>query len=190
MTKIYFEDISNLTQADYTLGYSLLCNALRDKIDTKKREDKKRQSLLGYMLFYRAAQELYGKTDFDVSVSKDGKPSVDFCNFSISHSENMVCCAVSDRPIGVDIQKIYSVEKRGKYCFFNQQETHYVNQDGREITQKFFEIFTKKEAALKLLGGKISDMKNIDTFDKKYTFKTEKKGEYMLSICSFFDIDI
>lgn len=183
MIKIYNAKITDFTQADYTKMYSLLDCALKEKIDFKKNNDDKMRSLAGLILLYRGAYELYGKTGFDITFNKYGKPLCDFCNFSISHSKERVICAFSDADIGIDIQKIDDIKPREKYKFFNQKENFYVNQNDRFISERYTEIFTKKEAAIKMLGLSIANASDIDTFSNEYCFKTQEKDGFVFSIC-------
>lgn len=184
MISIYFSNLSNYTQADYTEEYGLLDCVLKAKIDKFATSKRKKQSLCGYMLLRRAVFDLYGKTDIKLSFNKNGKPYCDFCFFNISHSEDAVVCAVSDRNVGVDIQKITNVKPREKYKFFTKQENEYVNFDKDLLNERYIEIFTKKEAAVKYLGEKISYAENIDTFSGKFAFKTEKVRDYLLTVCA------
>ena len=67
MIKQYSAKITDFTQADYMKQYSLLECDIREKIDAKKSENAKKQSLLGYILLYRAVKELYLKSQFKIS---------------------------------------------------------------------------------------------------------------------------
>lgn len=183
MIKIYNAEVTDFTQADYANMYSLLERALKVKIDSKKNDVDKMRSLVGFILLYKGVGELYGKTDFDITFNEHGKPLCDFCFFSISHSEERVVCAFSDTPIGADIQKIHDVKPRGKYRFFNQKENCYVNQNNDLLSERYTEIFTKKEAAVKMLGLSIANAADIDTFSNEYCFKTQEKEGYIFSIC-------
>lgn len=183
MIKIYNAKVTDFTQADYTKTYSLLERALKEKIDLKKNNDDKMRSLAGLVLLYRGAYELYGKTRFDITFNKYGKPLCDFCNFSISHSGDRVICAFSDMPVGADIQMIYDIKPRGKYKFFNEKENFYVNQNSALLSERYIEIFTRKEAAVKMLGLSIAHASEIDTFSNKYCFETRKTDGYVFSIC-------
>lgn len=184
MIKLYFDKITEYSQADYTKMYSLLECAIRQKIDAKKQNADKQRSLIGYTLLYRGFSELYNKTDVKITFNQHGKPLCDFCFFSISHSDECVVCALSDMPIGIDIQKIPDVIEREKYKFFNPKENFYVNQNGKFTSEKYIEIFTKKEAAVKMLGLSLSQSWEIDTFSSEYRFKTDFRDDYVITICT------
>ncbi len=184
MIKIYRSSIDDFTQADYTKQYSLLDVALRNKIDAKKQNEQKKCSLVGYILLYRGIYELFGKKKFEITFSKYGKPLCDFCFFNISHSNKQVVCAISDKPIGVDIQKIKDQPYRDKYKFFTDKENKYVNETSDLLSLRYTEIFTKKESAIKLLGETILHGGMVDTFSKDFVFDTKFDAEYVLTICT------
>ncbi len=183
MIKQYKANITDFTQADYTNWYSLLECAIREKIKNKNNSISQKQSLLGYTLFYRAAEEIYQKKQFKINFNKYGKPLCDFCYFSISHSEEQAICVVSDKAVGVDIQKIQEIKPRAAYKFFNAQENDYVNQNENLISRRYIEIFTKKEAAVKMLGLSIAHAGNIDTFSNEYSFEIEEIDGFCLCVC-------
>lgn len=183
MIKIYSAKISDFTQADYTAMYSLLDCALKQKIDTKKQPRDKMRSLCAYILFYRGAYELYGKTAPVVSFNENGKPLCDFCHFSISHSEDCVVCAFGNEDMGIDIQKIKEIKKRDTYPLFNSAENEYVNSDSKLVSQRYTEIFTKKEAAIKMLGSTLAKGGLIDTFSTDFKFETQISDGFITTLC-------
>lgn len=184
MIKLYKAQITDFNEADYAKMYSLLDYALKQKVDFKKCKTNKKQTLAGYILLWQGAKEVYGESDFKISFNQYGKPICDFCEFNISHSKQWVVCAFSDKPIGVDIQKISHIKPRQRYKFFNQKENIYVNQNYDFLSEKYIEIFTKKEAALKMLGLPIFNAAKIDTFSDEFCFKVKKFDEYILCICT------
>lgn len=184
MIKVYFAKITQYSQADYAEMYSLLECAIRQKIDAKKQNLNKQQSIVGYSLLYRGFEELYQKTNVKIEFNQYGKPNCDFCFFSISHSKEYVVCALSDQPIGIDIQKNTHIEYRDRYKFFTDKESCYVNQNIDFLSQKYLEIFTKKEAAIKMLGLSLSRCSQIDTFLDLYNFKTDIYDDFVITICT------
>ncbi len=184
MIKLYTAKTTDFTQADYTNQYSLLECAIREKIDAKNTEISRCQSLAGYILLYRSIGELFPKEKLKVSFNKHGKPLCDFCFFNISHSIDQVVCVVSDKPIGVDIQQIRPIKLRKSYMLFNEKESDYVNRNAELISQRYVEIFTKKEAAIKMLGLSLSQAATINTFSQEFDFKTYQKDNFFITVCS------
>ena len=183
MIKIYEALITDFTQADYTKEYILLDCAFKEKICAKKSQLDKMRSLAGRILLRRGAAEIYAKTEFDITYNKNSKPLTDFCFFNISHSENRVVCVFADGPVGIDIQKIIQVRKREKYKFFTDFENAYINADENLISQRYTEVFAKKEAALKMLGLSIAEFGKIDTFSKEYKLSVQAKDGFVMAVC-------
>lgn len=113
------------------------------------------------------------------------KPMADNCFVSISHSGDMVAVCTSDRPIGIDIEKINAsrnLEKLSKRVFKGQELEFFTK---NPTPKNFYEIWTKKEAYSKINGqGAIEIMKGFDIFDlQTYEFQTEIIDDYVLSVC-------
>ena len=184
MIKLYKININEISAADYTRVYNLLADDLKQKIDAKQNADDKKRSLAAFLLLFGGAKELYKRDDFEIKFNENGKPICDFCHFNISHSGEWAVCVFSDTPIGVDIQQIKDIKMRGNYRFFTTREAEYVNSDTALLPQRFTEIFTKKEAAVKMLGGSLASMASrIDTFSPEYNFETLIHKKFIITIC-------
>ena len=148
----------------------------RERIQSFRFLDDQKRSVAGEML----ARKLISKStsiepgDILFSKTKFGKPfaeNVDI-EFNISHSNDMVACAVDKLPIGIDIEKIrpinLSVAKHfcsadDMFYIFGQNPT--INElqysEDIEILKRFFEVWTKKEAYGKCKGTGIIDAKSL-----------------------------
>ena len=86
--------------------------------------------------------------------------------FSVSHTEDLWVCLISDgeNPVGVDIQKIKETrQERIAERYFTDEEKEYLNEK-RECA--FFEIWTRKEAYAKYTGrGLTKELAEISTLD-------------------------
>lgn len=111
-------------------------------------------------------------------------------HFNISHSGDYVVCAVSDKEIGIDIEKIRDVHPRSAERFACPEELEYIN----STENGFFEIWTLKEAYFKCIGtGLGSDIKNVSFHIKQNEIKCSEQGfeclfykianGYICSIC-------
>lgn len=70
-----------------------------------------------------------------------GKPLTEDAHFSVSHSGSVVACAVSDVPVGIDVERIRPVPPRlGRALGEWQSE------------EDFWQLWTHREAALKCRG--------------------------------------
>ena len=115
----------------------------------------------------------------------NGKPFIDkgVAFFSISHTKNRVYCAVSDKNIGIDAEFLSCRrdEKIQKFAnrFFAEKEIEFIEKEG--FSEKaFFEVWTKKEAYIKLKDLTLADIKKIDT--SKLNIRTYTDGKYTVSI--------
>lgn len=184
MIKLYIADIYDFNQADYAKMYSLLDCAMKQKIDKKNNIKDKIRSLSGWILLWRGVYELYGKTDIVITFNSHGKPLCNLCYFNISHSGDRVVCVISDREVGIDIQQVRDIKPREIYKFFNSNECSYVNEDKNNISKRYTEVFTKKEAAVKMLGIALSNSCKIDVFSNEFSFETKYFDDFVLTICT------
>ncbi len=146
-----------------------------------------------YEFVTKLAAEKYniGKSNLILSKGTHGKPyfeNLPHFHFNISHSGEFQVIAISDRPIGVDIERLKSVNLNvaKRFC---EDEYDYVTE--RDCDYRFIEIWTKKEACLKYLGeGLHGSLKSFSVFKTDTPIKTFKKGECLISVCGTEDFEI
>lgn len=131
-----------------------------------------------YLLLKELLREHYGITeDVEFGYGPYGKPflkSFPGIHFSMSHCPGAVFCGVGDAPVGVDVEEIqYDEDVAGEV--FSVEELNMIHMaDVREI--RFTELWTKKEAYLKLTGtGIADDLKTILSAEVRsgVSFETE-----------------
>ncbi len=139
---------------------------------------KKKESFL-------AAEALINMGAENLHYNEKKKPLADNCFVSISHCEHMVAVCTSDKPIGIDIEKINTQRDLDKIAkrFYHGKESEYFNKN--HTADVFFEIWTKKEAYSKIGGEGVGEIyKGFDVLSiEDYIFTTEKIDDYILSIC-------
>ncbi|MCQ2071246.1 MAG: 4'-phosphopantetheinyl transferase superfamily protein [archaeon] len=129
-------------------------------LNTEDRVRSITAGLLIRLLEKRYATEMY--------IGPFGKPLMrdDTVQFNISHSGNLVVCAVSDRPVGVDVQTIEE--------FDDGLLAHILTPSEREIFDKnrsntlFTDIWASKESYVKAVGT------GLYTEPTTFTVLTEK----------------
>jgi 4'-phosphopantetheinyl transferase len=72
-------------------------------------------------------------------------------HFNLSHSEKYVACAVSDSPVGVDIERIHDVDLTIAQHYFFGSEYHQI-QNSTNKQRTFFEFWVLKESYMKMTG--------------------------------------
>ena len=130
------------------------------------------------------------KKTFGIDIAKQefayteyGKPYLSdyrHVHFNISHSGEYVACAVSDKPVGVDIQKIgeYNCDVAKRVC--NEKELKQI-ENSSDKASEFTKLWTQKEAVLKMYGTGIAsgDIKNcLDN----HNVQSKRIEDYWISI--------
>lgn len=115
--------------------------------------------------------------------------------FNLSHSGEYVVCAVSDREIGVDIQKcsamnIIRIARR----FYSEEECRALEacETEEERQQYFFRLWARKEAYGKLLGEGIFGVVSVNLLPDESSMTAQKEllwhewsfpEEYRIAMC-------
>ena len=174
--KFYQYDIRDLSDEKYIHYYSLMSKEKKRRVDRFRFENDKQRTVAGEMLARRAISEWCGVPEESIAfeVAEHGKPYAKDLNieFNISHSADMVVCVVDDKPVGVDIEKIRPVDLNTAKRIFGEEVgyifgsvpdiedyNHYLND---AVLQRFFELWTKKEAYGKLVGTGLFAVLNVD----------------------------
>ena len=123
----------------------------------------------------------------DFYVDENGKPQSDKCKFNISHSLGMVVLVVSNKPIGIDIEKIREYDLDLKRFISSDEEFDYIKTD-----KDFFSIWTSKESLVKAYGTglktKVNEIPGLPIEgrkkyrDKIYLSKQLIIGDYVMNI--------
>lgn len=106
--------------------------------------------------------------------------------FSVSHSDNRIAFAGGNFPIGIDVERISRGSIKIAKRFFTDNEYNFIKA-GREQSEAFCEIWTAKEAYVKMLGvGLSKPFKSFDVLDKSLDccFMTKRLPEYILTVCA------
>ncbi|MDO3677728.1 4'-phosphopantetheinyl transferase family protein [Paenibacillus ehimensis] len=89
-----------------------------------------------------------------------GKPSLDgFPNihFNVSHSGEWVVCAISEQPVGVDIERQQYIDFSWSYHYFATEEAYDLQQRPfAERLSYFYDLWTLKESFIKQRGVGLS----------------------------------
>jgi 4'-phosphopantetheinyl transferase len=90
----------------------------------------------------------------EISLGTHGKPQVPGLEFNISHSENLAVYAISQQPVGIDVEYRRSMEIAGLIQRFFAPAELAVWQQLPSAQQElaFFRAWTMKEAYLKAIG--------------------------------------
>ena len=152
--------------------YPFIISEQRQRIDSFLHVEDALRSLAGEWLTRLVLSEKLNLNIFDITFEygKNGKPfynSPSGLHFNISHSENWAVCAVSEMPVGIDIEIIQPIDLSiAKDCFTHIEfETLSQIADESEQLDYFYKIWTIKESYLKAIGSGFS--KAPDSFGTK-----------------------
>ena len=194
----------------YEKAYSLIPEYRRVKADKMKMRENKLQTVTAGLLLNYAVGKWNSRVngegdsvyyenvgifsvieannqcfDYDIAYNSQGKPYfLSHCEifFNISHSSNYVACAISDRPVGIDIEGGRKARQNLAKRFFDESEASWINECQSE--ERFFRIWTLKEAYGKATGKGV-----LDILDKiVYRLKEGKMTAYIDDVPQNFTI--
>lgn len=152
--KIYFADIEALnSDAVFDSLYNSLSEERKAKADRLKTKRDKLLSV-GAGALLQKALFLEGIEKCEVITAENGKPFLKNhpeIFFNLSHSENMIMCAVSDCEVGCDIEKIKETTNNIAKRYFTDIENKEIASASKR-DEMFFRIWTLKESYMKALG--------------------------------------
>ena len=173
---------------DFNLSEALaeISDQRREQALKFKHEQGQRLCVLAYQLLKQGLREEYGITDNPIfEYNEHGKPSIvghPEIFFNLSHCKEAVVCAISDKPIGVDVECIREAKESLINYTMNEEEKQMIS-DSDNPSSTFIRLWTMKEATSKLVGtGITNDVKMlVDTTKYKYT--TVDKQRYIYTVC-------
>ncbi len=205
-TKVYVSD-TGLLKDKGVFGelYKTVSPDRQRKIDAFLFEKDKRLCLAAELLLKKGLSDA-GIESFKVKCGAFGKPYIEnegIC-FNLSHSEEMVMCAVSSEEVGCDVEKITDIDLEIAKRFFYTTEYDAITaaQSDEERKDIFFRLWTLKESFMKATGlgmklpldgfrididgTEITVHQNIN--QKRYFFKEYNfNNGYKYAVCSLAD---
>ena len=172
--------MDDFSREAYAAAYSALTPSRRTHIDRLRLEKDKQRSLAAELLLKRVLREHCGITDVQLHRAENGRPYLTGCDLfvSLSHCEDLVACAVSTEPVGIDAERIRPIKRTLPDHVCTEDELQYV-QEGDSL-HRFFEIWTAKEAYFKKCGTGITSLKSVSVLPlKRQLFCV---GDYLVQI--------
>ncbi|WP_295113170.1 4'-phosphopantetheinyl transferase superfamily protein [uncultured Methanobrevibacter sp.] len=198
MIKLAYCNVENL---DLKKGYVMVSNSRKSKIDKYIFDRDKKLSCGVYLLLFRLLKQ-EGITDPIIKTEKFGKAYIsnyENIHFNVSHSKNMICCAISDKPVGTDIEyNDPTIDLDiAKHYFFNSEYETIMNSSNP--ADEFFNYWVLKESYMKYTGlGFRLDLNSFEIMmNNEITLKNDKKNikfdlfdtdEYKLGIASHYNV--
>ncbi len=120
---------------------------------------------LGYILLIHALREEgVFKEMPEFSYNEHDKPflkNYPGWYFNISHSKTAVCCVLSRKEMGIDIEEVGEYKESLAAYICNDKELESLH-DSENKADDFYKLWTRKEAVFKMIGSGITnDIKDI-----------------------------
>ena len=156
-----------MTDTEYQNWYAMMSEEKQQRADRFHFDDDKKRIVAGEMLARMVISDRCGVSPDSIvfKTGANGKPYAEKLQveFNISHSGDFVVCAVSDRPVGIDIEKVRPINLRiaKKICTPDEiqylfghipTEDEFIITEDREILERFFSLWTRNEAYGKCTG--------------------------------------
>ena len=160
--RIYSINVNGLSDEELRRGFEQMSDGRKESVMRMHNKKKRNLRICADMLCRKAIAEFCGVNTDEIrfTLSPSGKPYVNNLPvyFSISHSGNLAVCAVSEKEIGIDIEKTRELHPRISEKFCTESEAEYI----RTAENGIFRIWTLKEAYFKCIGtGLGTDIKNV-----------------------------
>ena len=186
--KWYHLDVRDMTKAQYDEYYAIADEVRRRKADACRMEEDRLCSIAGDHLARLAISEHCGVPMESIRFGRTekGKPyaiGLDV-HFNISHSGSLTVCAVSDKPVGIDVQIMRPLKANLTRKVCTHEELRYIGTEelAGEALVRFYRVWCTKEAYFKWLGTGITDLKSFDTMAHIMSGGTFQIDDYMISI--------
>lgn len=131
----------------FNIDKDICCLERKKELETIKNDEVKKQKFYVWKLLETALEKYlnYDLQDIKFTHLPNGKWICNKCHFSLSHSDNVVAVAISDKPVGVDIQLQKEIEN------INLFKKHLLNENEmkRVPNNYLLEAFAMKEAMFK-----------------------------------------
>ena len=189
----WFCDVSPLSDpALFSRSLSLLPWEERRERVMRYRFDKDRRLCLGAGLLLAYALRRAGVSDLGLRSLPGGKPVLSArpdIHFNLSHSGTLAVCAVSDQPVGVDVEAVQSANPEIAAMCFLKQEQEWIDQSN-DPDRAFTRLWTRKESYLKRLGtGLVNDLRVFSvlpggSMPEGVTFYEHEEMSHLICVCT------
>ena len=170
---VRFLDVNTVTPEQLALWESWLTEEKRQRIDCLPEKARLLSLCADGLAREMLAQKLgLAPQEITFTYTETGKPVTDGAFFSISHSGDVAACAVSDREVGLDMERIRPVPARLGRALEGKWQT----------AEEFWQLWTRREAALKCRGGTWREWRREEDDDFVFTHPTALQG-YVAAVC-------
>ena len=166
------------------------CEERQAQIDKARSERVKRERYFAWRLLEHALWHSKGKTtsEMELTLSPSGKWESPYIYLSITHSGDLVAVALSNAPVGIDLEPIGSPrpERFAERVLGKEEMAEYRSTEESDRLALIYRKWTEKESLFKKEGGTAFIPKAIDTTQGGViSYELEMNGDiYFLSVAT------
>ena len=206
-------DIRDLQYDDMNVFLPYISGSRRERISRFRFDKDKIRAVIAEIIIRYALITRTGcdNDSIEFGVGEKGKPYIinsEFgIEFNISHAGDYVACAVSDAPVGIDVEHIRNKDiSFANRIMTSEERENLIKLEESARTEAFYKLWTIKESYTKLLGlGFFRDFETVNTknageytiaesiledgckSDKAYIYSQQLAKDYFLSVSLFED---
>ncbi|MBQ4631392.1 MAG: 4'-phosphopantetheinyl transferase superfamily protein [Clostridia bacterium] len=199
---IYYavKNISDFSDETYKKSFFAMCDERKARVKRFRGEVQKKCTLAGEWMVRELLGKLTSSDPEKFTIVADEKGKLHLSQnlhwfFNISHSADTVAVAVSDKRVGIDIEKIRSfpsnlakrvcLPKEMEYVFGKKPfEKDFSLDLSCDEARRFVEIWTVKEAYFKCIGTGITDFFAVDAFSEEFEKIKCETEEFIMHVVS------
>ena len=184
----YKRTLDSLTTKEYDACLRLMEQSRKTEVQSIHNPVVRGRTVLGEWMAKTALSEHTGLAVEQIKLERDeyGKPAVKGLplHFNVSHSGKWVVCAVSEKPVGVDIEQIRPLEMRLAERVCTESDAVYLKEaeTEQERLERLYRLWTAKEAYFKWKGTGITNLKSVSFADILPHCRQMKEDGYIISI--------
>ncbi|MBQ9987713.1 MAG: 4'-phosphopantetheinyl transferase superfamily protein [Erysipelotrichales bacterium] len=163
--RILYDNINHYSQEEYNEFLKLIRQDKRERIAKILHKEDQYRSILGEILLIKLLKEFNIEyNSIHITTNQYGKPYIQDLDvyYSISHSHEYVICAISNKEIGIDIEKIRHIAPVTLKQYATTNEIEYITSIDKLYERRCFEIFTLKESYFKCMGCDLREILNVE----------------------------
>ena len=189
MFETFITDIEQISEEEYDQYFLELPKEMRQKISKYRFREDRYRTIAGKIMLLKYLKKSTKFNLSDVNTTKYNKPYIENCdiNFNISHSGRYTIAVFSNsNQIGVDIEDMTNEIDLDDFRGVLLEDEFNQIQNSKNRLEKFYTIWTIKEAILKAEGrGLIDDMKEVIIENKRVYFKNKRYNISTFKIDSY-----
>lgn len=190
MIYLYALDIRGLPDPleSPALLHDISSSRRKKALEYVKEDDRKR--CLGAGILLARILPLYGESPERITYGPVGKPKAENVNFNLSHSGDLVICAVGGKAVGCDIERTGKEPEGVAERFFHRSEVEYLQRFwGAERDRTFYRLWTLKESYIKMTGeGMNLLLQDFELLMEGERIQVRRAGEILPCYITEYDI--